>query len=171
MEREKCEECGFVYEREGAASASRAGRDLAGQIAALLRGDAPDLAARARPLVWSPLEYACHLRDVFLVQRERLLAARRVPEGGEAPALTPMGRDERVELDGYASQSPEAVARQLCDAALMFGGVLDRFGPRDWEREVVYPHPEPTARSLAWVAVHTVHEAQHHLLDIRRQIG
>ncbi|HSS25676.1 MAG TPA: DinB family protein, partial [Mycobacterium sp.] len=30
--------------------------------------------------------------------------------------------------------------------------------------------PETRERSLRWVAIHTLHEAQHHLLDIRRQI-
>ncbi|MCA2245114.1 DinB family protein, partial [Mycobacterium sp. WUMAC-067] len=31
-------------------------------------------------------------------------------------------------------------------------------------------YPETRERSLRWVAVHTVHELQHHLLDIRRQV-
>jgi hypothetical protein len=38
----------------------------------------------------------CHLRDVMVIQRERVLLARRV-DGAEA--LT-MGRDERVDFDG-----------------------------------------------------------------------
>ncbi len=82
-----------------------------------------------------------------------------------------MGRDERVEHDGYASQQPEDVARQLSDAGLMFVGVLSQLSPADWEREALYPFPAPTPRTLAWVAVHTVHEARHHLMDVRRQLG
>lgn len=171
MEWEACAECGFVYDLGDAASAARSGRELAAEVAWLLRADGPDLRARPRQEVWSPLEYGCHLRDVFLVQRERLLAARRAGWDGGTPQLAPMGRHERVENDGYAAQDPQDVARQLCDAALLFGGVLDRLDADDWAREVVYPFPEPEPRSLAWVALHTVHEAQHHLMDIRRQLG
>jgi hypothetical protein len=81
-----------------------------------------------------------------------------------------MGRDERVEHDGYAEQDPADVRRQLADAAKLFSNVLRRLGPTDWERRVVYPYPEPTERSLRWLAVHTQHEVEHHLLDVRRQV-
>jgi len=164
---ERCEECGFVYHLDHAATAIRAVPALAEEMAQLLRSQSTDLNGRSEPEVWSPLEYGCHLRDVLLVQRERVLLARRV----DRPRLESMGRDERVEHDGYESQDPADVARQLSDAGLMFGGVLKQLGSDDWEREVLYPYPEPTPRSLAWVAVHTVHEARHHLMDIRRQLG
>jgi hypothetical protein len=52
----------------------------------------------------------------------------------------------------------------------MFVNVLDRLSPADWERTVRYSYPEPTWRSLRWVARHTAHEVRHHLLDIRRQL-
>jgi hypothetical protein len=80
-----------------------------------------------------------------------------------------MGRDERVVHDGYAEQEPEDVARQLADAAQLFGNVLARLAADDWDRTVVYHYPETHERSLRWVAVHTLHEARHHLLDIRSQ--
>ena len=164
---ERCEECGFIYHLDHAGAAARVLPALAEEMAQLLRTEGADLRTRRQPEVWSPLEYGCHLRDVLLVQRERVLLARRV----ERPELTSMGRDERVEHDGYASQEPEDVARQLPDAALMFTGVLGRLSPADWERVALYPFPEPTPRTLAWVAVHTVHEARHHLMDVRRQLG
>ena len=44
--------------------------------------------------VWSALEYACHVRDVFLVQRDRLYTA--LVE--DTPTFTPMYRDQRVTL-------------------------------------------------------------------------
>jgi hypothetical protein len=82
-----------------------------------------------------------------------------------------MGRDERVEQEGYAEQVPEDVARQIADAAQMFTNVLDRLGDSDWPRSLVYNYPEPTERSLEWLAVHTLHEVQHHLQDIRGQLA
>ena len=160
-----CAECGFRYDVDDAPAAATTIRRLAGEVAEALRTPG-DLATRRRPEVWSPLEYGCHLRDVFLMQRERVLTARR--ENGFTP--TTMGRDARVEHEGYAEQDPNDVARQLADAASLFGNVLDRLG-EDWDNEMVYSWPEPRLRSLRWVAVHTVHEARHHLRDIRGQLG
>lgn len=125
-----------------------------------------DLTTRRQPEVWSPLEYGCHVRDVLLVQRERVLAALQVDDY----VCVPMGRDDRVVLDGYAEQNPRDVARQLKDAALLCGNVLARLNPQQWQRTLTYNYPEPTLRSLRWLAVHTVHEVTHHAQDIRRQL-
>jgi len=101
---------------------------------AILRNDDVDLRSRRRTSVWSPMEYGCHLRDMLLVQRERVLAARRV----QRPDGAPMGRDERVDHDGYAQQEPADVARQLADAAQLFGNVLAHLREDDWDRTVIY---------------------------------
>ena len=81
-----------------------------------------------------------------------------------------MGRDERVEHDGYGEQRPAAVARQMTDAAALFAHVLARLDEAEWERPVIYSYPARQERTLRWVAVHTVHEVDHHLLDVRRQL-
>src|SRR5438128_7555111 len=138
-----------------------------GEITAILTDPESDVRSRREPQTWSPLEYGCHLRDVFLVQRERVLAARRL----DRPSFDPMGRDERVELDGYSAQDTDDVVRQLTNAGSMFANVVSRLGPSDWERTCVYSYPTPSERSLRWVAVHTVHEVRHPLLDIRRQLA
>jgi hypothetical protein len=162
-----CAECGFEYRLDDATSAGAAIVDSAMALADLAAGDRPGLRVRPDPKTWSPLEYTCHVRDVLLVQRERVLMARRV----DRPSLAPMGRDERVEHDGYAGQDPAAVARQLTDAALLFANVLSRLRPMDWDRTVMYNYPTPFERSLRWMAVHTLHEVRHHLLDVRRQLA
>ncbi|MFE7796740.1 DinB family protein [Nocardia sp. NPDC057440] len=141
-------------------------RGHAAEYATLLRGDHEELRRRARPEVWSPLEYACHMRDVLLAQRERVLLTRRE----DRPTAQSMGRDERVEHEGYAEQRPADVARQLGDAALLLANVLDRLAAADWDRTIIYLFPEPQERSVRWVAVHTLHELRHHLLDMRRQL-
>lgn len=162
---ERCEECGFAYDLTQAPDAAASIVAGAAELAATL-GDGGDVRRRREPTVWSPLEYGCHLRDVLLVQRERVLAARR----RDRPSCEPMGRDERVEHDGYATQDPADVAGQLTIAARLFAGVLDRLGPADWDRTVMYNYPRRSERSLRWVAVHTLHEVNHHLLDVRRQL-
>src|SRR5258708_27651908 len=81
---------------------------------------------------------------MLLVQRERLREARRL----DRPECQPMGRDERVALDGYAAENPADVARQLGDAAQLFANDLDRLGGADWDRSVIYSYPRRAERSL-----------------------
>lgn len=148
-----------------AAEASATAHARAAEYASLLREDHEWLRLRTQPEVWSPLEYACHMRDVLLAMRERVLAVRRL----ERPTAQPMGRDERVLHEGYAEQNPADVSRQLVDAAQLFSNVLDRLPESDWDRTLIFPFPEQVERSVRWLAVHTVHELEHHLLDMRRQ--
>jgi hypothetical protein len=164
---ERCEECGFTYQLDEAEAAGPSIVEAADRLAAMLTGvGADELRRRPEPETWSPLEYACHVRDVLLVQRERVITARWVGR----PAVQSMGRDERVDYDGYAAQDPADVARQLGDAARLFANVLARLSSADWERTVLYGYPREAERTLRWVAVHTEHEVRHHLLDVGRQL-
>jgi hypothetical protein len=161
-----CAQCGFAYDIRRAPDAAAAVQESVAEISSILRTKDIDVRARPRPDVWSPLEYGCHVRDVLLVQRERVLMARRA----NGASCTPMGREERVGHDGYNEQEPGDVARQLTDAATLFGNVLARLATEDWDRTVVYNYPETHERSLRWLAIHTVHDVQHHLADIRGQL-
>jgi hypothetical protein len=136
--------------------------DIAAVVARLGEG----ARRRPAPACWSPVEYGCHVRDLLLEQRERVLLALRV----EAPQVDSMGRDERAAHDGYNEQDSVAVARQLSDAGRLFANVLSRLDESDWRRTLIYPWPVLTERSLQWVAVHTLHEARHHRLDIEKQL-
>jgi 8-oxo-dGTP pyrophosphatase MutT (NUDIX family) len=166
-----CEGCGFVYDEATAAAAGAAIRAGAAETAALLTaGDVVGLHRRPNPDVWSAVEYGCHLRDVLLVQRERVLAAcHAAPD--HPPRPWAMLRDERVDAEGYNDTSPEDAARQLLDAASLFSNVLDRMDDTAWGRTIVYRYPAERERTLRWVAVHTLHEVQHHAIDARASLA
>jgi DinB superfamily len=142
-------------------SASEQIRQACDAAAQLLRTSADVRHHRAAGR-WSSLEYACHVRDVLLVQRERVLKAMR----GHGDEPFRMGRDERVHDDGYNEQGPLDVAVHLEQSAILFTGLLDRLTPGDWDLELDYPFPESAMRKLRWVAVHTAHEVIHHLHDM-----
>jgi len=163
----RCDECEFAYDLTQASGSGAAIVEGAASIARALRDTSIDVKSRRDANTWSPLEYGCHLRDVLLVQRERVLMARRE----DCPSYPPMGRDERAEHDGYADQDPARVAEQLNDAALLFSNVLARLGSDDWQRTMIYNYPTPTERTMEWVALHTEHEIRHHLLDVNRQLS
>ncbi|WP_085096331.1 DinB family protein [Mycobacterium paraense] len=164
---ERCEECGYAYDLT---AATRAGDEIRSAVAELARllvtTERRALARRTAPERWSPLEYACHVRDVLITQRERVLLARRT----DVPAAVPMGRDERAAHDGYAESDPAEVAEEVTIAARLLANTLSRLGTRDWELRIVYNWPHRTERTLRWVAANTVHDVRHHLLDIKRQV-
>jgi len=163
---ERCDGCGFVYDLDLAAVAADEIVERVARTSTIVgTAENTTVARRPQPETWSILEYGCHVCDVLLVQRERVLLALRADQ----PALEPMGRDERVDHDGYNEQRPVDVARQLGDAALLFTGVLRRLDDSSWDRTLIYNYPEPSVRSLRWVAVHTLHEVTHHLRDVQPQ--
>jgi len=163
-----CETCPFVY-------ADVAAQALPERLAAfgpryrtrLLPPDPPVgwhdvLRLRPAPEVWSALEYACHVRDVFLVQRDRLYTA--LVE--DTPTFTPMHRDARVTLARYNAQDPAEVAEQLATAARLVAQAFEALDARQLARLCIYRFPAPAEHSLLWVGQHTVHEGEHHLRDI-----
>ena len=163
---ERCDRSGFAYDQAAAGEAASMIRRDAASLAAVLESGA-DLVGRREPGRWSPLEYGCHVRDMLCVQRELLPAWRRL----DRQESTPMGRDERVELDGCASQGPADVARLLGDAAQLSGTDLDRLVGADCDRQASDSYPERAERSLRWLAIRTVREVRHHLGDVGEQIA
>ncbi|MEM9039660.1 MAG: DinB family protein [Actinomycetota bacterium] len=151
------------YDENGYSTATTQIAAASGEAASVLRG-ADIGAARVRPAPghWSAIEHACHLRDVLAVQRERVLQARR----GFGAERIAMGREERVEHDGYNDQEPGDVAIQLEQMSMLLANVFDRLERADWELMVSYAFPDEVRRSLRWLAVHTAHEAVHHAHEI-----
>jgi hypothetical protein len=165
-----CEECGFDYDGLTEAEAIEAlrgfGRRYRAPLTRGLPGESLGELLRAHPLsgVWSALEYACHVRDVFEVQTARVALAL----AEDLPTFAPMRREERVVEDRYDEQDPGTVADQLAANAEAMAEALEALSPEQWARRGIYTYPEPTERDLRWIARHTVHEGRHHLLDIGR---
>ncbi len=157
-----CPECGFSY---GLARAEITPRLRSNARAFVKKFESLDeVAVRSRPApgVWSPLEYACHMRDVLRVQTERILLAQQEVD----PVFVPMGRDERVVEDRYNEQDPAQVRGELLSSAEALASVLDGFDAGCWERTGVYNYPEPALRPVEWIAIHTTHELVHHRGDL-----
>ncbi len=162
-----CAECGYAYgalPRPALAPAIVLG---AAQHAPRLAAAQEALRHRPAPDVWSPLEYACHVRDVLVVQRERLLRT----QSEQQPTFPPMDRVRRVVEDAYNEQDPARVAGELRSAAAALADVLGSLDEAAWARTGVYNFPAPSVRDVDWIARHTLHEVFHHLMDVDRGIG
>jgi hypothetical protein len=160
----RCIECGFdeddVTAVDVAEQLSAGVSELSDAVAAV--GEVPCPVSGC----WTAIEYGGHVRDMLIVQRERILHARTV----DTPPITPMGRDDRVAWGEYDGLTATAVTRQLGDAADNLARTLRRLGPAEWDRRVIYNYPVRSERTLLWVAAHTVHEVVHHTFDVRRHL-
>jgi hypothetical protein len=165
-----CDECGFVYGEHVRPSVASEISDLGPRFTAVLRSESAGtpghdrLSRRPSADVWSPVEYSCHVRDVLIAQRERLFLA--LVEN--TPSFAPIYRDDRVLLARYGEEDPEHVAAEIAFAARMAAWAFDGLDPSAWDRTCIYNFPEPSERSLLWLAQHTLHEGRHHLRDIER---
>ena len=120
----------------------------------------PDVRRRPRPDVWSPLEYACHVRDVFRLfdQRLRLMLAE------DDPQFANWDQDETAVAERYGEQDPAVVAAELAAAADAIAASFAAVGGDQWER--------PGRRSDG-ARVHRrtfgryfIHDPVHHLRDV-----
>jgi DinB family protein len=161
---ERCEECGFVYDELPEDQIGRALRLLPSAYGTVLAIDPERLRAHPISGVWSALEYACHVRDVFVVQRERVELCLVEDE----PIFAPMRREERVTSDRYNEQDPVQVEQDLTLAARELAKLFDGLNADQLARTGIYNYPSRAPRTVAWIGRHSVHEGRHHLQDIER---
>lgn len=167
---DRCEPCRFVYADVDAKALPARFTSFGPRYRAVLLPSGrpaawPDI-LRTWPEegVWSALEYTCHVRDVFLVQRDRLYTT--LVE--DKPVFAPMSRDHRVTLARYNEQDPEEIAEQLSTAARLIAQAFSALDPVQLTRLCIYNFPAPAERSLLWVGQHAVHEGEYHLRDIEQ---
>ncbi|HUY24356.1 MAG TPA: DinB family protein [Candidatus Saccharimonadales bacterium] len=121
---------------------------------------------RQRPSakVWSPLEYAMHLRDVLLLFARRIQAILATTE----PELEVVSHDDLVAAGEYNQFDPQVVAGQINDGAHQLAAILEKLAPADFGRRGFRDGEQRTILALAQRAAH---ESQHHLLDMARGLG
>jgi hypothetical protein len=132
-------------------------RAVAAEWAGVLGADG----VRVRPAegVWSPLEYGCHVRDVFRIYDRRL--GLMLTE--DDPLFPNWDQDETAVAERYGEQDPATVARELQDAGTTLAAHFDQVDGDQWDR--------PGRRSdgadftVATFARYFVHDPVHHLWD------
>lgn len=119
-----------------------------------------DVRLRPRPGVWSPLEYACHVRDALAVHGARLELILRT----DAPLFEEWDQDIAA-LDGeYLRQDPATVADEIAAAAGTLADMLDTVEGKDWER---FAHRSDGSRlTVDELARYLLHDVSHHLRDV-----
>jgi hypothetical protein len=163
----RCDECGHSDEAVTAADAIEAlrrfGRRYRAPMTRFLPGEDGDAVLRQRPApdVWSALEYAAHVRDVFGWYDERV--RRSLAE--DRPVCDGQDHEEEAVSQKYNEQDPVAVAEELAANAEQLAATFESVPDDAWSRVHVRRDED---RSILLTAQRAVHEGNHHLLDIGR---
>ncbi|MCU1394062.1 MAG: hypothetical protein JWM34_2490 [Ilumatobacteraceae bacterium] len=163
---EVCEVCGFEWDAVTAGEVPARLRATASGFGEALRSGDPTLAIRPEPAVWSAVEYGCHARDVMFNLRDRIING--IAEDNPVPK--PQFTDVRIAVGLYANDQPEQLARDIDVAADLLARTIEAMTPELLARPIFYPWPRPATRNLLWVAAQALHEAEHHLDDVRRSL-
>ncbi|MGH9270831.1 MAG: DinB family protein [Ilumatobacteraceae bacterium] len=119
-----------------------------------------DVARRPRPGVWSPLEYACHVRDVFGLFDQRL----RLMLTEDDPPFANWDQDETAIAERYREADPTTVAGELTTAA---DGIAASFAAVDgaqWTR--TGRRSDGAVFTVDTFARYFLHDPVHHLHDV-----
>jgi len=158
--RERCSDCGFDASAIDPVDLPALVRDTVPGFTAALADDD----ARVRPAdnVWSPLEYACHVRDVHLLFDLRL----RQMLSDDDPLFANWDQDETAVAEDYLGRDPADVAPALAAAAELVAETYEGISGDQWQRPGRRSDGSVfTAESLGR---YHLHDVVHHLHDIGR---
>ena len=150
-----CPECGY-----DARSVDRA------DIPAQIRATAATVAAHAhetqRPddSTWSPLEYACHVRDVCALYAARL----DMMLTQDDPLYPNWDQDETAERERYGEQEPAAVADQVEAAGERVAAAFEAVGDDAWSR--TGRRSDGASFTIDTFARYFLHDVVHHRWDV-----
>jgi hypothetical protein len=157
--RERCPQCGFDASAVPPDRFHDEVRAAAAAFAEVLeRGE--ETRRRPDPAVWSPLEYACHVRDVF----RRFDARLRLMLTTDDPLFENWDQDATAEQDAYGSQDPQRVRAELLEAgerlAQGFASVPAALRGRTGRRS------DGASFTVVTLGQYLLHDLVHHVWDV-----
>ena len=153
-----CGECGFDPQAHTLADLPGLMHDTAmvwSQV--LLR---PDARERPAPDVWSPLEYACHVRDVHRLFAERV----DLVLNEDAPRFANWDQDETAIASRYAVQDPAEVDADLVEAAGHVASLYAMVTPAAAARRAT--RSNGSEFTLSTLGLYHLHDVVHHVHDV-----
>jgi len=156
--RERCPDCGFT-------AAEVAAPEVAGLVRAFTDPwprvlNRPDAAHRPAPSTWSPLEYACHVRDVCRLFEKRL----DLMLTHEAPTFDNWDQDATAVAERYAEQDPATVAGELTTSATVFAQAYAQVPGDGWGRTGI--RSNGSEFTVLTLGQYGLHDLRHHLWDV-----
>ena len=157
-----CPECGFDANRISPSQVPDRVTTAADEWAQILISS-PAVASRPDPDVWSPLEYGCHVRDVFRVFDARL----ELMLTEDDPTFDNWDQDATAVAERYAEADPDAVAAELDEAGRRFADRLAGVAGAQWDR--TGRRSDGAEFTVASFSRYLLHDVVHHLWDVTGQ--
>ena len=154
----RCDDCGFDAASFDPLRTAEALRDQVNRWQFVLAAN--DVRERPRPGVWSPLEYGCHVRDVFRKFDDRLA----LMLGTNDPTFENWDQDATAIEDRYDLQDPVTVAGELDAAGTTLASRFDTVSGAQWERRGF--RSDGSVFTVASIARYLMHDPVHHLWDV-----
>ncbi|MEV6205999.1 DinB family protein [Kitasatospora sp. NPDC051914] len=155
-----CDDCGLdtpAVVRENVPGMVRAN---AASWVELLAADPAGLRRRPQPEVWSPLEYACHVRDVFRLFDRRLALMLEQDD----PTFANWDQDETAVAERYGEQDPAVVSADLAAAAEQLAQSFAQVSGVQWQRTGL--RTDGARFTVETFAQYLIHDPVHHLYDV-----
>lgn len=157
--RSACPDCGYDGSRFRVSDTSATLRGLAKRWSTILTEHrAPT--TRPNEGTWAPLEYACHVRDVFRLYEFRL----DLMLAYDDPVFPNWDQDETAVTDDYLAQDREAVCVELMEAGMALADAFAGAGADQWSR--TGQRSDNKSFTIETFAVYLVHDPWHHLWDV-----
>jgi SAM-dependent methyltransferase len=153
-----CPECGFDAPGLDRDRIPQAIRDNATLWDVVL--DTDDAAVRPSAHLWSPLEYACHVRDVNELFARRL--ALMLSE--DAPTFDNWDQDATARTADYGSQQPGTVAQEVTAAAETVASAYEQVAGDQWGR--TGSRSDGATFTVDTFARYHLHDLVHHAHDV-----
>jgi hypothetical protein len=154
----RCNDCGFdasTFDPTRTGSALRLVTDAWVTVLST-----PGMATRTREGFWSPLEYGCHVRDVYRRFHERL----DLMLDSVDPAFENWDQDATAREDRYDLQDPATVSDELRQSGFALGDRFDSVRPDQWERRGF--RSDGSVFTVGSLARYLMHDPVHHLWDV-----
>jgi SAM-dependent methyltransferase len=153
-----CPECGFDAPGLARERVPGAIRDNATLWEVVLGTD--DAAVRPAPHLWSPLEYACHVRDVNRIFDERA----RLMLSEDGPAFAAWDQDATAVEQDYGSQDAAKVAEEVMAAAEAVAATYESVTDDAWQRTGT--RSDGDEFTVDTLARYHLHDLVHHAHDV-----
>ena len=158
---ETCPECGFSARTFPVEQVAETIRETAAAWVEILSGLEAEVRRRPSPVVWSALEYGCHVRDVLRLYDQRL----QLMLAEDDPLYANWDQDETAVSGRYGEQDPATVAAELAEAAETLASRFESVSVEGWQR--TGRRSDGASFSVDSFSRYFLHDVLHHLWDVR----
>ena len=120
-----------------------------------------DVAVRPAPHIWSPLEYACHVRDVHVIFERRVALMLEQDD----PGFENWDQNVAAVEQRYGEQHPATVEVELIEAAAAAAGRYATVRGDQWARPGT--RSNGSVFTVESIGRYHLHDVVHHLHDVR----